>query len=121
MTKKLWGYAYNLYQDAQYRVVRVVIHKGWQCSLHKHHSCDNTFQVVSGILHVVEYPETKYERVTVLHGASECKTVKAGIPHCFRSITEVIALETYRALPGKACDENDIERHKEGCKLNVDA
>lgn len=121
MTGKIWGTAYPLYQDDKCRIVRVVIHKGWQCSIHRHNACDNTFQVVSGLLQVIEHPDTQYQRISVLHGDGETKTVRRGMLHCFRSLTDVVAIETYRASPGMICDENDIERLKDGFKFNVDA
>lgn len=115
---KDWGTAEHLYEDTKMRIVRVVIEKGWQCSTHVHAAQSNSFYIVSGILAVVEEPGTKHERRRLLGSGMEY-TVSNGVPHCFQSLTRVIAVETYIGTNGR-CSRDDIVRSCPGKRIRVD-
>lgn len=118
--KKDWGKAFPIYKDSQVRIVRIEIEKGWQCSLHYHEHCDNLFHVLSGILEVTEYQFDGYSRSRMLYGDSEDYIVRSKKKHRFRSYTPVVAIEIYRALPGKVVSEDDIVRIGPGNRIRTD-
>lgn len=118
--KKDWGKAFPLYKDDQVRIVRIEIERAWVCSLHHHKDCDNTFQVVSGMLEVIEYPGDGYARYYTLHGDSPPHVVRAGMNHRFRSHSKVVCIETYTARPGAKIDENDIVRLEPGKRVSLE-
>lgn len=117
--QKDWGTAEHLKHENKHRVVQVEIAKGWQCSTHIHAQQANGFFVISGLLAVVEEPGTRHERKRIL-GQGMSYVVPVGVPHCFQSLTKVVALEIYLATENGVCSALDINRSVPGKRTRTD-
>ena len=106
--KKVWGHEEWIVNNHKYCGKKLVIKKGFRCSMHKHNIKDETFYISAGkILLESEYDGKKETRLMtpgdVIH-------VKIGMWHRFTAIvdSQIIEFSTFHL------DEDSIRREVSG-------
>ena len=108
-----WGTASRIFLDDHTEAVLVEIAADWHSSIHLHRHKSNEFVVLSGELRIVWWPENFPRLSRRLNSSSGPLTIGDGIKHAFYSLTDVVAIEIYRAASGATIDVNDIVRFSE--------
>lgn len=111
---KPWGTSTPLYLTSEMEVVKISILKTGHCSRHRHLNKDNTFIVLRGELLVIEEPGSLAAVQHPLDPCSKPLTIPRGVLHKFWALTDVEAIEIYRAAEGTTIDPDDIIRYSEG-------
>ena len=84
--EKVWGYEEWIANTEAYCGKKLVLKKGFRCSMHHHKEKEETFYVASGkVLLESEYEGTKSSRVM---GAGDVMHIKRGMWHRFTGIEE---------------------------------
>lgn len=104
-----WGRTTRVYNDGHIEIVKIEVASGWHSSIHLHRHKSNEFAVVAGELQVISQDEYGVWR-RLLKVGSQSAFVPHNVKHAFFAVSNVIAWEFYRAMPGSRIDKNDIER-----------
>jgi len=105
---KIWGTTQELFNNGVVSINHLKIKEGGYCSEHKHLKKSNIFFVISGNLAIeIWHGDTKDETVV---WPGEMTTIKPGVFHKFRALTDVECLEVYEVC----FDGEDIERRTQG-------
>lgn len=106
--KKVWGHEEWIVNNPKYCGKKLVLKKGFRCSMHKHDVKDETFYVLSGkVLMETDYLGEKENRIMtpgdVIH-------IKTGMWHRFSGIidSEIMEFSTFHM------DEDSIRREPSG-------
>ena len=95
----------KVYANESVQVNRVRLTQGESCGWHVHHRKCDGFLVYSGVLMlVVDNLTAQYVRAD-----SGAVTVPAGMPHRFTAMSDVEALQFYRAKPDEELDPHDVQ------------
>lgn len=108
-----WGTASRIFLDDHTEAMCVEIAADWHSSIHLHRHKSNEFIVLSGELRIAWWPSRFLRSSQCLTSTSKPFSIDAGIKHAFHSITDVVAIEIYRAAGGATIDVNDIVRFSE--------
>ena len=111
--EKSWGHEEWIVNNSKYCGKKLVVRKGFRCSMHQHKVKDETFYVLSGeILLETEYKEYKENRIMTLGDVAHIKT---GMWHRFTSlqdVSEIIEFSTFHM-------DSDSYRREIGGKVNL--
>lgn len=110
---KVWGSVQHVF-DGPVQVSLLRVSAGTFCSLHRHKTRWNQFQVVRGKIYVVLYFDdlSVKEKITLRTG--ERATVPPGVLHRFEVLADGQVVEIYWTADGSAASLDDIERVREG-------
>jgi mannose-6-phosphate isomerase-like protein (cupin superfamily) len=106
---KAWGTTEEVFKTADISIHDLRIRAGGFCSEHRHRAKHNWFFVFEGHLEILSWQPSGKADLTLL-GPGQGTTIKAGIWHRFKALTETRALELYWT----ELDPDDIERRTEG-------
>jgi quercetin dioxygenase-like cupin family protein len=111
--EKAWGHEEWIVNNSKYCGKKLVVKKGFRCSMHQHKVKDETFYVLLGeILLETEYKGYKENRIMT---AGDVAHVKIGMWHRFTSlqdISEIIEFSTFHM-------DSDSYRREIGGKVNL--
>jgi quercetin dioxygenase-like cupin family protein len=111
--EKSWGHEEWIVNNSKYCGKKLVVRKGFRCSMHQHKVKDETFYVLSGeILLETEYKEYKENRIMT---PGDVAHIKIGMWHRFTSlqdISEIIEFSTFHM-------DSDSYRREIGGKVNL--
>lgn len=104
MYEKIWGYEDWIINDKDYCGKRLVLNKGYQCSIHYHQIKKETFYVAKGLVLL----QVGAERVLLEPGKS--LEIKPGEQHRFIGITnaEIMEFSTHHDERDSYRDENAL-------------
>lgn len=119
---KIWGRTRLITRNAACELHEIEAVKGGYCSIHRHQTKWNGFQVLSGSLLIREWYVVdrggrlvEIEKATILN-AGEYKSVRPGVKHQFEAIEDCHANELYWA----EYSPDDIERDTVGGMRHFD-
>ncbi len=113
--KKVWGKEHWIVNTPKYCGKKLILKKGYQCSLHYHKIKDETFYIIKGKIELEVYPDKKCVccGFTLTMGPGDYQRLKPGTVHRFRSITkiaEIIEFSTHHI-------EKDSYRLEKSCQI----
>ena len=111
---KIWGQTELIHANGVLEFHRIEFKKNVACSKHKHKFKWNGFYVESGKM-MIKVWQNDYKLVdeTILN-AGDFTRVKPGVFHQFIGLEDGVAFELYWA----EFDHNDIERERQGHRVN---
>lgn len=109
---KLWGATKCLVERGTTEVHEIQVVPGGYCSVHWHEHKTNMFYVISGVLEI--YTFIGEEKSLTVVSAGQHISVPSKMPHMFKALTAVHALEVYYPDVSCVCLTSDIVRLSEG-------
>ncbi|MBU4269624.1 cupin domain-containing protein [Candidatus Dependentiae bacterium] len=105
---KVWGHEEWIVNNSKYCGKKLVLKKGYRCSMHKHNIKDETFYILSGLVLMESEYEGKYEKRIMTCG--DIMHIKIGMWHRFTGIenSEIMEFSTFHM------DEDSIRREDSG-------
>lgn len=107
---KIWGQRRRILLNDLVEIDYLTIKKDHFCSIHHHKHKSNKFFVIDGRIKI------KSELGDVILGANQEFTVHPPYTHQYIALTDVLMIE----IAFVAIDENDIERAKQGGRIDKD-
>jgi quercetin dioxygenase-like cupin family protein len=111
--EKVWGFEEWIVNTPDYCGKRLVLNKGWRCSMHHHRLKDETFYVAYGVVRL-ETETFEGERMTHRLGAGGSLRIEPGTWHRFTGVTDAVMFEfsthhedddSYRRVPSGRADD----------------
>lgn len=106
--KKVWGHEEWIVNNSKYCGKKLVLKKGFRCSMHKHDIKDETFYMLSGkVLMETDYLGKKENRIMTV---GDIIHIKIGMWHRFSGITdsEIMEFSTFHM------EKDSIRRESSG-------
>lgn len=106
--EKIWGHEEWIVNNTKYCGKKLVLKKGYRCSMHKHDIKDETFYIMSGnVLMETEYNGEKLKRLMT---SGDVIHIKTGMWHRFTGLSnsEMMEFSTFHM------DEDSIRRESSG-------
>ncbi len=106
--EKVWGHEEWIVNNPKYCGKKMVLNKGYRCSMHKHEIKDETFYILSG--KVLLETDFNGEKETRLLTPGDVLHIEIGMWHRFTGIvgSEIIEFSTFHM------DEDSIRREPSG-------
>ena len=111
--EKSWGHEEWIVNNSKYCGKKLVVKKGFRCSMHHHKVKDETFYLLSGeILLETEYKGYKENRIMT---TGDVAHIKVGMWHRFTSLQEISELIEFSTFHM----DSDSYRREVGGKVNL--
>jgi quercetin dioxygenase-like cupin family protein len=105
---KVWGHEEWIVNNSKYCGKKLVLKKGFRCSMHKHNIKDETFYILSGLVLMEFEFNGKYEKRVMSSG--DIMHIEIGMWHRFTGLqdSEIMEFSTFHM------DEDSIRREDSG-------
>jgi len=105
---KVWGHEEWIVNNSKYCGKKLVLKKGFRCSMHKHNIKDETFYILSGLVLMESEYEGEYDKRVMFFG--DIMHIKIGMWHRFTGLqdSEIMEFSTFHM------DEDSIRREDSG-------
>lgn len=92
--EKVWGHEEWIVNNGLYCGKRLILRKGWQCSLHYHKVKDETFYVQSGFVRMtlVQDPLSNFRQIVYMHPGDGLR-ITPGLLHSFAGLEDSVMFE----------------------------
>ena len=106
--EKVWGHEEWIVNKPKYCGKKMILKKGYRCSMHKHEIKDETFYILSG--KILMETEFEGEKKNLLLTPGDVVPIKIGMWHRFTGLvdSEIIEFSTFHM------DEDSIRREPSG-------
>jgi mannose-6-phosphate isomerase-like protein (cupin superfamily) len=106
---KNWGYTTEFFRNAMVSAYHLEINEGGYCSEHRHKHKYNLFYIISGVLELTVWHDSKTPDITIIE-AGQSTAIPPGFYHKFKAKTKCECIEIYQVL----LIGEDIERRTVG-------